>query len=266
MQQEIKGAILEVRYVGNHGTKLLRQVDYNQINPFVNGFLADFNRARSNLFLSPNGSPVYNPNVAGSQPLTVLNTIGGPGVAGSLTNSTVISNIRSGQVAELANFYATRPGTYGTQPFYPNPLAQTALSLANLSNSNFNALQIDIRKHTRNGVHLQFNYQYSKSLGDGTGDDNRRLEPLLDNNNLALDRSREPWDLRHLFKANFAVDLPFGEGKHFNTGTSSQLRHRRMESLRLPHLGVRHAVSPSSPAAALTTAPAAPGSTPWTRR
>jgi hypothetical protein len=218
VQQQVKGAILEVRYVGNHGTKLLRQVDYDQINPFLNGFLADFNRARSNLFLSPNGSPVYNPNIPGSQPLTVLNTIGGPNVAGSLTNSTVISNIRSGQVAELANFYATRPGTYGSQPFYPNPLAQSALSLANMSNSNFNALQFDIRKHTRNGIHLQFNYQYSKSLGDGAGDDNRRLEPLMDNNNLGIERSREPWDLRHLFKANFAVDLPFGKGKHFDTG------------------------------------------------
>ena len=218
VQQEVKGAILEVRYVGNHGTKLLRQVDYNQVNPFANGFLADFNRARNNLFLSTNGSPVYNPNIPGSQPLTVLNTIGGSALAGSLTNSTVISNIRSGQAGELANFYATRPGTYGVQPFYPNPLAQSALSLANLSNSNFNALQIDVRKHTRSGIHLQANYQYSKSLGDGAGDDNRRLEPLLDNSNLGIERSREPWDLRHLFKANFAVDLPLGKGKHFDTG------------------------------------------------
>ena len=58
--------------MGNHGTKLLRQVDYNQINPFLNGFLDDFNRARNNLFLSPNGSPAYNPTVPGSQPLTFI--------------------------------------------------------------------------------------------------------------------------------------------------------------------------------------------------
>ena len=36
--------------------------------PFLNGFYADFLRARSNLFLSPNGSPAYNPAIAGSQP------------------------------------------------------------------------------------------------------------------------------------------------------------------------------------------------------
>src|SRR5262249_2938123 len=32
------------------------------------------------------------------------------------------------------------------------------------------------------------------------------------------ERSREPWDLTHLFKANFSADLPFGRGKHFTTG------------------------------------------------
>jgi hypothetical protein len=217
IQQEIKGAILEVRYVGNHGTKLLRQVDYNQVNPFQGDFLADFQRARNNLFLSPTGSPVYNPNIPGSQPLTVLNTIGGA-AAGGLTNSTVVNSIRTGAVADLANFYATNPATFGPVNFYPNPLAQTALSVANMSNSTYNALQVDIRKRTRNGIYAQFNYQYSKSLGDGTGDDNRRLEPLMDNSNLAIERSREPWDLRHLFKANFAIDLPFGTGKHFTTG------------------------------------------------
>jgi hypothetical protein len=215
IQQEVKGAILEVRYVGNHGTKLLRQVDYNQINPFLNGFYNDFLRARSNLFLSPTGSPAYNPAIAGSQQLTV---IGALPQGGSLTNSTVVNNIRTGAVAELASFYQARPSVYGPLNFYPNTLAQNVYSLANLSNSTYNALQVDFRKHTRNGIYAQFNYQYSKSLGDGSGDVQTRLEPLMDNNNLRLERSREPWDLTHLFKANFAVDLPFGKGKHFATG------------------------------------------------
>jgi hypothetical protein len=215
IQHEIKGTIVEVRYVGNHGTKLLRQIDYNQINPSANGFLADFLRARSNLFLSPNGSPAYNPNVPGSQPLTV---IGALPAGGSLTNATVVNNIRTGAAAELASFYQARPAVYGPLNFYANPLAQAVYSLSNLSNSTYNAIQFDIRKRTRNGIYAQFNYQYSRALGDGTGDSQTRLEPLLDNNNLKLEHSREPFDLTHLFKANFSVDLPFGKGKHFATG------------------------------------------------
>ena len=49
----------------------------SQISP---EFLADFNRARSNGFLAQQAglafSPVFNPAVPGSQPLTVLPTFG----------------------------------------------------------------------------------------------------------------------------------------------------------------------------------------------
>ena len=32
VQREMKGIVLDARYVGNHGTKLLRAIDMNQIN------------------------------------------------------------------------------------------------------------------------------------------------------------------------------------------------------------------------------------------
>jgi hypothetical protein len=52
IQQEIKGAVFEVRYVGNHATKAFRAFDYNQVVIRENGFLDDFIRARSNGFLA----------------------------------------------------------------------------------------------------------------------------------------------------------------------------------------------------------------------
>lgn len=70
--------VVTVSYIGNHGTKLLRGLDINQMILQQNGFLADYLRARSNGFLSlaaTNGKtfdPTFNPNIAGSQPLTVL--------------------------------------------------------------------------------------------------------------------------------------------------------------------------------------------------
>jgi TonB dependent receptor len=204
VEHQVLGAVASVRYVGNHGVKLLRQIDYNQIN-VPSAFLADFVRARSNLLT--NGS------VTVGQPPTYLPTLPS---GGSLTNSTVINNIRTGAVAELASYYSIRP-QYGVN-FYPNPLVQNAYSFSNQSNSTYNALAFDIRKNTRSGIYLQFSYVYSKAMGDGTGDSQTRLDPLLDNNNLKIEHSREPWDVTHVFRANYAIDLPFGEGKRFQAG------------------------------------------------
>ena len=72
---------VEARYVGTFGRGIWRGIDYNQmqISP---EFLADFNRARSNGFLAQQAglafSPVFNPDVPGSQPLTVLPNFGPP--------------------------------------------------------------------------------------------------------------------------------------------------------------------------------------------
>lgn len=205
IEQDVRGAVIAVRYVGNHGTSLLRQIDYNQIN-VPSAFMADFLRARSNLL--QNGSATV------GQPLTYLTTLP---LGGSLTNSTVVNNIRTGAVAELANFYSIRSGTYGVN-YFPSPYTQTALSLNNLSNSTYNALQFDIRKRTQHGVYLGFSYSYSKAMGDGSGDQQSRNEPLLDNNNLGIEHSREPFDLTHVFHADYSVQLPFGAGKHFHAG------------------------------------------------
>src|SRR5262249_5943054 len=51
-QRQIKGAVLETRYVGNHATKQLRAFDLNQVDFQSNGFLDDFRRAYNNATLS----------------------------------------------------------------------------------------------------------------------------------------------------------------------------------------------------------------------
>ena len=94
------GFILEGRYVGNHATKMLRQIDFNQINVNQGGFLQDFIRARNNGFLAqPAGKgfvAAYDPSIAGSQPLTFFPQLP---AGGSLTNSAVTTPLRSGAAA-----------------------------------------------------------------------------------------------------------------------------------------------------------------------
>ena len=43
--------VLDFRYVGTRGTKLIRSFDFNQVTIDDNGFLPDFQRARQNGFL-----------------------------------------------------------------------------------------------------------------------------------------------------------------------------------------------------------------------
>jgi hypothetical protein len=220
VEHDFKGYIVDVRYVGNHATKLLRAIDLNQININAGGFLADFKRAQSNGFLSQSATgvfdPSYNPNIAGSQQLSVFPLLPS---GGSLTNSTNRTMIQQGAVADLAYSYQSTKAN-GPINFFPNPYAASLRMMTNFSNSSYNGLQFDVRTRERRGLTLFGNYTYSKVLSDAvSGVDNNnqgRYEPLMDNNNPGLERARAPFDLTHVIKFNFVYNLPMGEGHMFS--------------------------------------------------
>jgi len=212
IQQEIKGTIIEARYVGSHATELLRGFDVNQEDVRSNGFLADFLKAQQNgnLALATNGvfNPAYNPRLTGSQPLSVFSQLSRGGL---LTNATVNTLIQKGEVGELGYYYQ-KNGLNGKLNFFPNPNALSSVYLTNFSNSSYNSLQLEVRHRFQNGLQYQANYVFSKWLSDAGGLDQLRFEPFLDINNTALEHARTPTDLTHQFKANYSYDLPFGEG------------------------------------------------------
>jgi hypothetical protein len=216
IQQEVKGAILAVRYLGNRGSDLLRMLDYNQVLYNQNGFLADFLRAQNNAQLSQaaggayNGT--YNPSIPGSQQLTVFPLLQG---GGNLASSTIAQLIQRGEIGELANQYMVNK-TNGSVSFWPNPNVQGARVVTNGGSSNYHALQLEATKRTRAGLQMQFSYTFGKALGNTTGDSATNNEALLDNNNQSLEYARSPFDLRHVFKANFYYELPYGKGKHWS--------------------------------------------------
>lgn len=106
IQQDIKGTILEIRYLGNHAVKQFRAFDLNQINIRVPGYMDDFRRAYSNGALSQAAgqgcNPAYNAGIAGSQQLPFFDTLPS---GGTLTNATIRSHIQTQQPGELADFY-----------------------------------------------------------------------------------------------------------------------------------------------------------------
>jgi hypothetical protein len=201
---------LQVSYVGNHGVALFRGIDINQVIIKQNGFLADFNRARANFFLTGNPSCAS----AGCQTLTFFpNLVGG----GLLNNGTVLSLISEGGIGDLADIYRTNGiiNKDGTDPFAPNALLRGGDILKNGSNSTWNAGIVEVRRRFSRGLYFQANYVYSKALTDYSGDtngDQSRFLPLLDNAQPQLERSRANFDITHAFKANFTYELPIGEG------------------------------------------------------
>jgi hypothetical protein len=208
VQREVRGFLVEARYVGNHTVKLLRQLDVNQIDVNRFGFLADFNRARQNGLLAAAAGrgfdPNYNANIPGSQPLTVIPTFGG---GGSLNSPANRNTILRGEAGTLAQSYHT---TGASGSFFPNPLALFVGLLGNGSHANYNSAQVEVRRQFRNGMHVQANYVFSKAITDAN--EFRGRDVVLDNNNFRLERSRAAYDITHAFKVNHVVPLPFGKG------------------------------------------------------
>ncbi len=217
IQQEIKGTVIEARYVANHATKAFRAFDYNQVVIRENGFLGDFQRALSNgnLARAARGvfDPAFNSAIPGSQPLTVFPLLVGGGL---LTNATVRNLIETGQAGDLAATYQVN-GLNGPVSFFRNPFALGTNIITNFSNSTYNALQVDVKRRTRRGLHVEGNYTFSKVLSDALGDGQTRFEAFLDINNTKIERARAPFDLTHAIKANWVYDLPIGEGHRLDS-------------------------------------------------
>lgn len=222
---------VEVRYVGTRSKNLARSVDYNQVDIFSNGFLADFERARANRALTGNAFCVS----AGCQALTIFQN-GGVGSAGRLAvpagafTTTFNNNLINGTPADLAIAFVTNG--FNNHPTVANPTAQPfvkllpnpATGVANLFGNagfyNYHSFQAEVRRRFSQGFYLQANYTFSKNLTNAIGTSQTLVEPFLDNNNQALDKSRADYDVTHVFNLNSIYELPFGRGKTFFSGAN----------------------------------------------
>jgi Carboxypeptidase regulatory-like domain len=208
IQREIgPNMAFEIRYVGGRSDNLVRGIDLNQIDILNNGFLADFNRARANFLLTGDamcGGP-------GCQTLTVFPNL----VAGGLLANPIITNfLNAGTPADLAFIYLTN-GLTGTVPFLANPNTGVVDLITNRARSRYNSLQTEFRRRLSRGLEFQANYTFQKTLTDALGVDQTRFNPLLDNNNPALEYQRADYDSTHVFNFNNIYELPLGKGRRF---------------------------------------------------
>ncbi|MGD9590324.1 MAG: TonB-dependent receptor [Pyrinomonadaceae bacterium] len=228
-----KDTAFEIRYSGNRGKGVWRAVDYNEINIFENGFLDEFRRAQSNLAINAaNGSPNNFGNVnpgLGTVPLPIFSAFFvGASAGNSFQNATFISHLNNNNVgsiaATLANsatYRAARENPANGIPanfFIANPNARFARMLTNDSGSQYDSLQVELRRRFSGGLQFQADYTFSKALTDAPealGNNQSTLENFRTLRDKSLDWSRSTADQTHRFVTNALYDLPFGKGRRW---------------------------------------------------
>lgn len=254
IQREIFGDMaIEARYVGTRSNSLIRGIDYNQVDIFSNGFLADFERARANLALT--GNPFC--TTTGCQTLQIFRTTGvtdGAPIAGApgrllvgasgtsggiafpagLATATFTNQLNAGTPAQLAALFINSAGNLNNHPsapsvnnpngnpnavpfirFVANPATGVVDLLSNDAMYYYNSLQLELRKRFSQGLYFQANYTYSKNITNAIGTGQILFEPYLDINNKDLDTQRADYDQTHVFNFNGVYQLPFGKGRMF---------------------------------------------------
>ncbi len=249
-RQLSQDTVLEVRYVGNHGTGLWRQDNLNEVNIIENGFLGEFNKAKANLAANIAGGCTarFDP-VAGcsTNALPIMTAaFNGLTLPNGFGNGTFIFDLNNGLAGAFANSLATSatfmcrlagpsafpsigvinpcgaitaaPVTFPANLFMVNPQATGgAFRFYNGTQSTYNALQVEVRRRFSKGFQLSANYAFSKSLTNYYGDSSVNFVPFTTLRNQQNDKGPSPWDLRHVFKADGIYELPFGPGHRWST-------------------------------------------------
>jgi hypothetical protein len=247
--------VIEIRYVGNHGVRLWRGLNLNEVNIFENNFLTNFRNAQNNLSIcranlaACGGTARFdNRGLSGQVPLPIFEAAFGtlgplaalPSGSG-FASGTFITQLDQGQAGAMANSLASSAtflcrlvgsalgacsvrfpgipaGAFPSNLFQVNPdfAGQPVWMLTNSSHSTYNSMQVEFRRRMASGLMLTTNYTFSKSLTDLFADSAASQLAYTTLRNKQLDKGPSPWDLRHTFRAHWIYELPFGPGRKWN--------------------------------------------------
>ncbi|HEY6392022.1 MAG TPA: hypothetical protein VIX89_12135, partial [Bryobacteraceae bacterium] len=232
-RQLTRNTVMEIRYVGNHGTGLWRLLNLNEVNIFENGFLDEFKIAQANLALARKTNATSNVYAggAGQAPLPLITT-----AVASSNDQTTATQIQQGQAGALANAIATnatrmaRLIAIGKSPnfFQVNPLQGGASTLvANAGHTQYNGLQLEVRHRMAKGLLVQGSYVWSHSTANEFVNGVAGTFTTL--RNFALDKGPSPYDVRQALKLNWIYELPFGPGKRYLSNFHNGIARKALE-------------------------------------
>ncbi len=249
IQRELtKNMVVEVRYVGNRGHQLFRQLDLNEINTLENGFINEFKRAQANLaanVAAGRGNTFAFTGVPGTVALpTILGFFSGARdpnnpasyTSGNFTSATFVNRLslispapqsfaqqlqnpfttRRGNAAAAgipANFFVVNPNIYGAPS-----VGNSSFLVNNDGKTWYDGLQIELRRRFAGGLLLQGSYVFSKSQTNFYASSSIAFSQPRTLRNTWLDKTLSPFDITHAFKLSYIYELPFGNGKRFLSG------------------------------------------------
>ena len=234
---------VEIRYVGTRSRDLWETVNFNELNVFDNGFVGEFRAAQANLQanvaagLASQGFRYRGPGT-GTVPLpTIFGYFQGAGdpndpaaytSANFRTNNTFLTplamfnpnpfgfaNSLNGNAGFRGNANAAGiPRNY----FVANPDLLGGVDMTrNVGRSDYNALQLELRRRLSQRLQFNASYAFGKQLVHSWETHRRDVFMIRDAGN--------PGDISHVFKLNAVYDLPFGQGRRFG-GNVGGLMHR----------------------------------------
>jgi hypothetical protein len=238
IQREItRDTAIEFRYLGNHGTKLGRNLNLNEVNIFENGFLDEFIAAQRNLQIfqaaNPNcgtpGNPACsfrNAGLPGQVALPIFQASFGSATSANFQSATFIEQLRQGRAGASAvtlgnqttstTFQANRIAAGLAANFFivnPNVMGANSTLQTNGGDSTYNSLQIEVRRRLSQGLLLNGSYVWSHAITNNLAFGTNQPFTLR---NLNMNKGESPFDLRHAFKVSYVYDLPFGSGQRFD--------------------------------------------------
>ncbi|HEY0657069.1 MAG TPA: TonB-dependent receptor, partial [Pyrinomonadaceae bacterium] len=245
-QRELdNNTVIEFRYVGNRGKDIFRLYSLNETNTIENGFAGEFRLAQANLRANQaagrGNSFAFFGAGTGTTPLPILlSYIRGIGDANNpahysatFANATLVNTLATSNpnVVGLAstlefNFRANATAAGRPSNFINN--CPTTLGFCfivdNSETSSYDSAVIELRRRLSTGLREQASYVYAKAFtnafagatsfaGAAAADQNNNSSVTLRNPD--LDNSPAQVDLRHAFKLDATIDLPFGRGQQF---------------------------------------------------
>jgi carboxypeptidase family protein/TonB-dependent receptor-like protein len=99
----------------------------------------------------------------------------------------------------------------------PDPRFDDIDLLESRANSNYNALQARFQQRLSRGFTALVSYTWSKSIDDASNFFSSAGDPNFPQNsyNVAAERGRSNFDIRHRLSASYSYGLPFGKGRQY---------------------------------------------------
>ena len=139
----------------------------------------------------------------GLVPFTTLPTT----VSSGTTACTTLTG--SSQNCKVSNYFILNPQTTGG-----------AFLMTQGTDTDFNALQIELRRRLSKGLLVQGSYQFSKALSNAFVSSSSVFSQPRTLRNSNADWNLSPWDVPQSFKLDWIYELPFGHGKMWLNGTN----------------------------------------------